>query len=115
VPQQPEDEVNFYGSITPRLTFSYDPPKVPKARSATWQMKVWSEWSPDHPPGRLLSVETSVPGMQAHIQQEGGATFILVEIAPDCPLPTDKGCHIITLRTDDPSVPETPIPIRFDR
>jgi hypothetical protein len=114
VPEQPKDEIDCYVTLESRLTFRCDPPKVPRVRTTPFQMKVWPQWPSGRAPGRLLWVDTAVPGLQARVMEEGGEEFVLVEVAPDCTPPTYWSWHTVTLRTDDPAFPEEQMPVPFD-
>ncbi len=113
VSEQPEDEIDLAAMFEARLTFSRDPPRVPRVRREPFKMKLTPTWSADQPPGKILSAESTVPGLQARVAEEAGAVFILVEVAPECNADT-WWTYYLTLRTDDPAAKESKVLIPFE-
>jgi hypothetical protein len=52
--------------------------------------------------------------MTARVEEREGRPVLVVEIAPECPPPTGTSPHFVTLKTDDPAVPELLVPVRFE-
>jgi hypothetical protein len=113
VPEQPEDEIDFVAHVSPRLTFTCEPPTVPRVRAETRTMKLWPKWSPDRPPGHIVAVESGAPGLHSRIVEEAGTVFVATEITTHCDAPPRGGYHTVTVRTDDPAAAEIKVPIRF--
>jgi hypothetical protein len=114
VPEQPEDEIDFSAHVLPRLSFEREPVSVPQVLTGPFKMKLGPHWSEDRPPGHILAIETPVSGMQACLQEEAGMTFVLLEISPQCPPPSEPPYYLVTVHTDDPDAPRVRIPIQFN-
>jgi len=111
VPEQPEDEVDFRVRWE-RLTFRCEPRKVPRVRTERFQVKATPEWRGEQPAGSIQSVESSTPGVRAHIEEARGEAYVIVEIDPECPAPYSS-FYVIKVRTDDSGAREVTLPIEF--
>jgi len=114
IERQPSVDVMFSAWLPARLTWKKTSGPVPRSRSETVRWEAELVWSDDSPPGRITSVTPPVQGMTARMEEREGRPVLVVEITPQCPPPTRENPHFVTLKTDDPAVPELFVPVQYE-
>lgn len=110
IEKAPQEQVFYQAMVLPRLSAVPSQLRINRETEEDVEMVVQLHWSDEKPPGRLLGVQSTAPGLDPRIEERNGTPVVVVDIPKGYTSPRSRG-YKLTVRTGDPTVPNLEIPI----